>query len=411
MAQCPPLLHLGATRSFATPFPPGFLPHPEKDQWTLCAPGHRIGNRLHSRRFSAGARTRPYLYPGPTYDNTFPEDYSSLYGEDRPFAPSLALTSTGGAFDPDSLAGSETCGSANCHSQILAEWKPSAHRYSAMDPLFQKVQNLMAEQNGPESTRYCGGCHDPISLFSGTKNIFAEDLTALQGYNEGVSCLSCHGIRETDLQGNANYVITQPARYLWQWKQEGAGKFLSDFLIRTYPDKHNELSKRMFKAPEYCAACHKQWGVLRAMSASGPADLADAATALERAHEINQEETGSLLALGEIAILQGQTEIARQRLEWACNTNPRAVGGFFLRAYLAHRDGDRTTSTRLLRAAQSARGPEWKPRGAVAEGDVRQRMRVETSPLSRFWQSWDGLADPTVAFEPLESFLGDLPNG
>ncbi len=199
------------------------------------------------------------VYPGSEYVNTFPEDYNYLYGEDRPFAPSLALTSTGGAFDSESLAGSMTCGTARCHEQILAEWKPSAHRYAAMDPLFQKVQSVMAEQNGAESTRYCGGCHDPISLFSGTKNIFTENLTELSGYNEGISCLSCHAIRETDLQGNANYVMTQPAAYLWQWQGSGAGKFLSDFLIRTYPKQHNLLSKRMFKAPEYCAACHKQF--------------------------------------------------------------------------------------------------------------------------------------------------------
>ena len=198
-------------------------------------------------------------YPGPTYVNEFPEDYSLVYGEDRPFAPSLAMTSTGEAFDSDSLAGSMSCGTSNCHTQILEEWLPSAHRYSAMDPLFRKVQDVMAEQNGPESTRYCGGCHDPISLFSGTKNIFAENLTGLQGYQEGISCLSCHAIRETDLQGNANYVMTQPTAYLWQWKEEGAGKFLSDFLIRTYPDHHQNLAKRVFKAPEYCAACHKQF--------------------------------------------------------------------------------------------------------------------------------------------------------
>ncbi len=199
------------------------------------------------------------VYPGQEYVNELPEDYSYLYGEDRPFAPSLAMTVTGGGLDPESLAGSNSCGTSNCHSQILDEWKPSAHRYSAMDPLFQKVQSVMAEQNGPESTRYCGGCHDPISLFSGAKNIFTEDLTGLHGYNEGISCLVCHGVRETDLQGNANYVMTQPAPYLWQWSEAGAGKFLSDFLIRTYPDEHNKLSKRMFKAPEYCAACHKQF--------------------------------------------------------------------------------------------------------------------------------------------------------
>ena len=199
------------------------------------------------------------VYPGAEYVNELPEDYSYLYGEDRPFAPSLAVTASGGAFDSESLAGSNSCGTANCHEQILQEWKPSAHRYSAMDPLFQKVQSVMAEQNGAESTRYCGGCHDPISLFSGAKNIFAENLTELHGFNEGISCLVCHGVQETDLQGNANYVMTQPSTYLWQWQEEGAGKLFSDFLIRTYPDEHNKLSKRMFKAPEYCAACHKQF--------------------------------------------------------------------------------------------------------------------------------------------------------
>ena len=69
------------------------------------------------------------VYSGPSYVNEFPEDYSLVYGEDRPFAPSLAVTSTGSAFDSDSLAGSRTCGTANCHTQIVDEWLPSAHRY------------------------------------------------------------------------------------------------------------------------------------------------------------------------------------------------------------------------------------------------------------------------------------------
>lgn len=199
------------------------------------------------------------LYGKTAYVNEFPGDYSFIYGKDRPFAPSLAVTDTGGAFDPRSLSGSKSCGTGGCHQQILEEWLPSAHRYSAMDPLFQKVQEVMAKQNGPESTRYCGGCHDPISLFSGTKNLFVENLTSQHGYQEGVSCLVCHAIRETDLKGNANYVITQHGEYFWQWETEGLARVLRDFLIRTYPDQHNLLSKRMFKAPEYCAACHKQF--------------------------------------------------------------------------------------------------------------------------------------------------------
>jgi hypothetical protein len=200
-----------------------------------------------------------WLYPGTRYVNEFPEGYSFVYGKDRPFAPSLARTSSGGAFDPRSLAGSTKCGTPGCHVQILEEWKPSAHRYAAMDSVFQGIQAEMARQNGPESTRYCGGCHDPISLFSGTKNIFVENLTGLDGYNEGVSCLACHSIQKTDIQGNANFIMTQPRAYLWQWREDGLARLARDFLIRAYPGEHSKLSKRMYKAPEYCAACHKQF--------------------------------------------------------------------------------------------------------------------------------------------------------
>jgi len=199
-------------------------------------------------------------YSGTKYRNEFPADYSFPFGKDRPFAPSLAHTASNGAYDPRSLAGSESCGSSGCHTEIYREWQTSAHRYSAMDPIFQGIQTVMAKQNGPESTRYCGGCHDPISLFSGTKNIFVEKLTTLQGYNEGISCLVCHSIQKTDIQGNANYTMVQPRGYLWQWSADHtAAAVARNFLIRAWPAQHNRLSKRMYKKPEYCAACHKQF--------------------------------------------------------------------------------------------------------------------------------------------------------
>jgi hypothetical protein len=199
-------------------------------------------------------------YSGTKHQNRFPADYSYAYGANRPFAPSLAHTSTNGAFDPRSLAGSESCGQSGCHSEIYKEWKTSAHRYAAMDPIFQGIQNVMAKQNGPESTRYCGGCHDPISLFSGTKNIFVSNLTGTLGYNEGISCLACHSIQKTDIQGNANYTIAQPKEYLWQWSADHTlGSVARNFLIRSFPGQHNRLNNRMYKTPEYCAACHKQF--------------------------------------------------------------------------------------------------------------------------------------------------------
>ncbi|MEZ5064960.1 MAG: multiheme c-type cytochrome [bacterium] len=199
------------------------------------------------------------LYRPVRWVNEFPADYAWEEGT-SPFRPSLATTVTGGAFDDRSLTGSASCGTAGCHQEIYEEWSVSAHRWSSMDPAFQAIQEVMAKQNGPESTRYCGGCHDPASLFAGTKNVFTESLTSVRGYHEGVSCLVCHAIRETDLKGNANYSVAQPERYAYELDEGAGAKFLSDYLIRTYPKKHLEVfSKRLFKTPEYCAACHKQF--------------------------------------------------------------------------------------------------------------------------------------------------------
>ena len=154
----------------------------------------------------------------PQLQQTFPAGYerwhptNKLYADNTAFAPSLARTAHNGPIDPALLAGSEHCGTAGCHTQIVAEWQPSAHRYAAMDKAFQAIQLTMARQNGATSTRYCGGCHDPISLFSGAKNIAADEasLTGLHGYQEGISCLSCHAIRQTDIRGNAQYTVQAP---------------------------------------------------------------------------------------------------------------------------------------------------------------------------------------------------------
>lgn len=197
--------------------------------------------------------------------NRLPADYSFLYGPDRPFAPSLARTTTLQAFDARSMGGSKSCGTSGCHEEIYKEWSVSAHRYSAMDVGFRAIQTTMGNQNGPESTRYCAGCHDPISLFAGTKNLYRDELTNPIGRDEGVSCVVCHSIKETDVKGNASYVIAQPARYMFELAEgtvapTGARRLVRDFLIRAYPREHvRTLQHRLFKSPEFCAACHKQF--------------------------------------------------------------------------------------------------------------------------------------------------------
>lgn len=149
---------------------------------------------------------------------------------------------------------------------------------------------------------------------------------------------------------------------------------------------------------------HKQWGTLRAMSARSASDLVAAEQTLRRALAINPEETGTLLVLGEIALLRGQLGIAEQRLTLACRTNARAVGGLFLLGYLAWKRGDEAGARERLVQARRALGEKWVPTGTTSEGDVRQKMHTDQTPLSRFWERWDG-SPMFGSFAALESSL------
>jgi hypothetical protein len=201
-----------------------------------------------------------HLVPVPSADWQLPPGYRQPWG-DSPFAPSLARTSHGGPVNPALLSGSASCGTAGCHEEIVAEWGPSAHRFASRSRFFQDIQRTMAGENGPESTRYCAGCHDPIALFSGAKNLYDDDLSS-PGADEGVSCISCHAIVSTDVRGNADYTLQPPEPYLFEYGSEagGATPFLGRFLIRTLPRRHRESYGRdLLKTPEACAACHKQF--------------------------------------------------------------------------------------------------------------------------------------------------------
>ncbi len=269
-------------------------------------------------------------YRPPAFEESFAESYSFAYGQDRPFAPSLArkdmtaietnmkarmrqILANHGAVDlidkiapdlhdhvgivgvaeqlcsrielpekektqlaelfeetraafrrqgriaPQLLAGSAGCGTSGCHSEIVAEWEPSAHRYASMDFVFQEVQTNMAKELAPEATRYCAGCHDPIALFSGAKNVGNVTLSA-EGADEGVSCLVCHTTVQTDVRGNADYSIRTDERYIFEFDEGPFAKMVSDFLIRAYPHQHIAAYARpLYKTAEACGACHKQF--------------------------------------------------------------------------------------------------------------------------------------------------------
>lgn len=161
-------------------------------------------------------------------------------------------------------------------------------------------------------------------------------------------------------------------------------------LIRLNPSSHRALVR---------------WGALRAQTARGRVELMAAEASLQRAHDMNPEETGALLVLGEISLMLGDLTRAEERLGAACNTNPRAAGGLFLLGYLRWKSGDEAHAADLLVRARTALGSDWKPGGASAEGDVTRKAHEDTTPLARFIGGWNGSPRPAEAYRDLDRHL------
>ncbi len=155
---------------------------------------------------------------------------------------------------------------------------------------------------------------------------------------------------------------------------------------------------------------HKQVGFLRARNAGTPEDLLAAEKSLERALAINPEETGVLLLLGEIDLIQGELEKAGLRFDWVCRSNPRSVPGFLLRGYIAWKAGDHVHARSLWDRAMETKEQEKKPKGSTSEGDVRFKMFTEATLFPLFFKNLDDKnVDLNKAYKALEKHLKEMP--
>jgi tetratricopeptide (TPR) repeat protein len=166
-----------------------------------------------------------------------------------------------------------------------------------------------------------------------------------------------------------------------------------DILARINPQNHRAFQRQ---------------GELLAATASSRAQLETARSALKAALRLNSEETGTLLLIGQVALAEGNLQEAEQHFAHACQTNPRAVIAWFLRAYIAWKRRDSRQASAMLATARDARGRDWKPAGSALEGDVQRRMYSESGFLSVFEELWDGSPAPKSAFGQLDSYLNRL---
>ncbi len=163
-----------------------------------------------------------------------------------------------------------------------------------------------------------------------------------------------------------------------------------DAMVRGNPQSHRAFQRK---------------GELLAASASTRVQLEAARVPLNAAFRLNSEETGTLVLLGEVALALDDLATAERQFSHACQANPRAANAWFLRGYIAWKHQDGKGAVAMLSAARTALGPDWKPHGAVMEGDVKRRMYSESGFLNAFVEGWDGSPAPQRAFTQLEQYL------
>ncbi len=180
-----------------------------------------------------------------------------------------------------------------------------------------------------------------------------------------------------------------------------------------------EAWRRLVLANPMSARAHSQLGGLfLCLDPEAPLNPAAAMREFNRAHEINKEETGPLLHLGEAALLAGDLVSAARHFEAVLASNPRSPSAHFYTGYIAWKQARRDRAEaafretlRLLHPPSTSRAGEIGTR----EGDTKtgkastvtraigcDRLDVIVSRLAEAPQATSGMVD---SFQSLDALL------
>lgn len=118
------------------------------------------------------------------------------------FSPTMARLA--GDFDAHVFGDVNAC--AGCHAQEYTEWNESSHALSSLNNPFYRFAFEDFFESRPEKVNFCAGCHDLAPMFAGelTTRLEPDNLTG----HKGITCVACHGVESTTIDGNASYVLS-----------------------------------------------------------------------------------------------------------------------------------------------------------------------------------------------------------
>jgi tetratricopeptide (TPR) repeat protein len=187
----------------------------------------------------------------------------AMGGADGPYFPSSVSNSHGGLVPSSIYMDPQSCGRSGCHPDLVAQWESSVHhRGSFNNQWYRKSVEYMQEVAGVQSSKWCGGCHDPAILQSGMMDTPIRQIVDTPQAQAGITCTACHMISSVgSTMGNGDYEITVPALHDLATSDNRLLSGLHDFVVRLDPEPHRRTFLQPFfrgeLSSEYCSACHK----------------------------------------------------------------------------------------------------------------------------------------------------------
>ena len=165
-----------------------------------------------------------------------------------PFFPSLINTHTGKPVTSSEFMSPDIC--AGCHGEIFAQWKGSMHAHAFVDPVFQALWKIGAQETNGLTDKLCAGCHTAIGTVS-EEIVFKDgEFQVSDIAKRGVQCDLCHTVvRSTFLETpthepqNASIVLEPGDIKRGPYKDSQ-----SPFHQTAYSELHTKS--------EFCANCH-----------------------------------------------------------------------------------------------------------------------------------------------------------
>jgi tetratricopeptide (TPR) repeat protein len=181
-------------------------------------------------------------------------------------------------------------------------------------------------------------------------------------------------------------------------------------LVRAHPDSNRGFT---------------EIGVLRSSLVPGaPFDLEKSREAFEAAFRLNPEESGSLMRLGELDVVQVRQAEAQRRLDAVRRSNPQELGAPFLLGYLAREGGDADRALELLTEAASRAtelaevAPSFEGQTELGAAAMVRKGAHSRSLLGPFWLLWSSGARGQrpvaasdrveLAYHELDAFVAEL---